>query len=181
MKGDRLHGFHLLTEYNRWMNGQLYAVCTTIPDEERKRDMGAFFRSIHGTFNHLLLADRVWLGRLTGTPYRVDSLAQELYADFEILRQEREKEDRRLTAWVEQLEGRDLDRVISYTSIMNKQPRRFRIELILTHLFHHQTHHRGQVTTLISQLGHDFGETDLAFMPGVLALEGNLPQGKGSG
>jgi uncharacterized damage-inducible protein DinB len=47
----------------------------------------------------------------------------------------------------------------------------FRVEDILLHLFHHQTHHRGQITTLISQLGHDFGETDLAFMPGMPVIQ----------
>ncbi|MFA7098121.1 MAG: DinB family protein [Gammaproteobacteria bacterium] len=60
--GNRLHHVHLLTKYNRWMKGQLYEVCSRIPDGERKRDMGAFFRSIHGTFNHLLLVvDRLWM------------------------------------------------------------------------------------------------------------------------
>lgn len=176
MKGSRLYGLHLLSEYNRWMNAQLYRVCAAIPDEERRRDMGAFFRSLHGTFNHLLLADRVWMGRLTGEPFHVDSLAQELYADFDTLRQEREREDRRIMTWVGHLEEKDLDRVISYTSIVDKQSRRFRIEIVLTHLFHHQTHHRGQATTLISQLGHDFGETDLAFMPGMAAFEGEVSE-----
>ncbi|MEN8167585.1 MAG: DinB family protein [Pseudomonadota bacterium] len=167
MTRNRLHPVNLLAEYNRWMNEQLFAVCAEIPDTERKRDMGAFFRSIHGTFNHLLLGDRLWMGRLTGEPFTISSLAQELYADFHELRHEREKEDQHILEWVAELNDADLDTIISYTSVVDKQQRRFRVEDVLLHLFHHQTHHRGQATTLISQLGYDFGETDLVFMPGM--------------
>ena len=56
-----LDTFRTMAQYNRWMNGRLYAVCAEIPDAERKRDRGAFFKFIHGTFNHLLLGDRLWL------------------------------------------------------------------------------------------------------------------------
>lgn len=171
MTGNRLHHVNLLAEYNRWMNEQLYGVCAQIPDQERKRDRGAFFRSIHGTFNHLLLVDRLWLGRLTGSPFAITSLAQELCADFDELRRERELEDQRLADWVEELTEAELDRVVRYISAVDKQPRRFRVEDILLHLFHHQTHHRGQITTLISQLGYDFGETDLTFMPGMPVIQ----------
>lgn len=171
MRASRLHHVSLLTKYNRWMNRQLFDVCAHIPDEERKRDMGAFFGSIHGTFNHLLLADRLWMGRLTGKPFAITSLSQELYTEFDVLRSEREVEDQRLSDWVAGLSESDLDREIDYVSAVDKQPRRFRIEDILLHLFHHQTHHRGQITTLISQLGRNFGETDLLFMPGMPAIK----------
>ena len=60
--------YRALARYNRWMNERLYALCDEIPDADRKRDRGAFFRSIHGTLNHILLADRAWLGRFTGDP-----------------------------------------------------------------------------------------------------------------
>ena len=75
-----------LARYNRWMNDKLYALATTLSDEARKRDQGAFFKSIHGTFNHLLLADRVWLARFHGVTIPegfigpgIRSLDQELY------------------------------------------------------------------------------------------------------
>ncbi len=167
MEGSRLYHVNRLAAYNRWMNERLYAVCAQIPDHDRKRDLGAFFRSIHGTFNHLLLVDRLWLGRLVGEPYAIDALDQELYADFDELRRQREAEDRRLIDWVAGQGASDLDRIVRYVSAVDRQPRRFRTEDILLHLFHHQTHHRGQITTLVSQLGHDFGDTDLIFMPGT--------------
>ena len=82
--------------YNRWMNEKLYRAAASLSDEARKRDLGAFFKSIHGTLNHLLLADRVWLSRFQGVPAPegfmapgIRSLDQELYADFDDLRRER--------------------------------------------------------------------------------------------
>jgi len=93
--------------YNRWMNDKLYAVAGTLTDEARKRDCGAFFKSIHGTLNHLLLADRVWLARFNGVTAAagfmgpgIRSLDQELYADFEQLRRERTATDVELSSWV---------------------------------------------------------------------------------
>ena len=75
-----------LARYNRWMNDKLYGLAATLSDEDRKRDVGAFFKSIHGTFNHLLLADRVWLGRFKGVSVSPELMApgiraldQELY------------------------------------------------------------------------------------------------------
>ena len=171
MSTHRLHHVSLLTKYNRWINRRLFDVCACIPDADRKRDMGAFFGSIHGTFNHLLLADRLWMGRLTSKPFAITSLSQELYAEFDVLRSEREAEDRRLSDWVARLNEGDLDKEIDYVSAVDKLPRCFRIEDILLHLFHHQTHHRGQITTLISQLGRDFGETDLLFMPDIPTIQ----------
>jgi len=124
-----------MAAYNRWMNERLYALCAELSDEERKRDLRAFFRSIHGTLNHLLLADRLWLGRFTGELLKIQGLAQELYADFAELRRERA---RTLPLWT-----------------------------AVTHLFNHQTHHRGQLTTLIKQTGRDPGITDLIWLPGL--------------
>ena len=155
----------LMADYNRWMNDKLYAVCAEIPDEARKRDLHAFFRSIHGTLNHLLLVDRLWLGRITGTPFPIRSLDQELYADFVRLKDEREKTDSMIAALIAELQPRNLSEPLTYTSLVKKASATLPLGLILTHLFHHQTHHRGQITTLISQLDYDFGDTDMIFMP----------------
>src|SRR5437879_7963416 len=86
----------MMAGYNRWMNEKLYAVCAQLSDEDRRRDRKAFFRSIHGTLNHLLLTDRGWLGRFNGKPWTFRSLDQELYADFDELRRERSKTDREI-------------------------------------------------------------------------------------
>ncbi|MDV3239913.1 MAG: DinB family protein [Gammaproteobacteria bacterium] len=157
----------LQASYNHWMNERLYAVCAALSDAERKRDLGAFFRSIHGTFNHILLADRLWLARLGGQPFHVASLDQELYADFDTLHAEQVRTDAEVVACVQDLAPERLADTVAYTSVMTGRPNALPLGVVLTHLFHHQTHHRGQITTLISQLGRDFGETDMIWMPGV--------------
>ncbi|WP_448532617.1 DinB family protein [Parathermosynechococcus lividus] len=154
-----------MARYNRWMNETLYECSSGLSDEARKRDMGAFFKSIHGTLNHLLLADRIWMGRFTGQPFHVTSLDQELYTDFEVLRSEREAEDQRIIAWVASLSSQDLENDLVYTSIVNPEPRRYPLWFALAHFFNHQTHHRGQVTTLLTQLGVKVGVTDLIWLP----------------
>src|SRR6478672_10623399 len=111
-----------MARYNRWMNERLYDCCARIPDADRKRDMGAFFKSIHGTLNHLLLADRVWMGRFTGPVFVPQSLAQELYADFEELRRERGLTDDAIDAWVATLDEAAFARTLSYTSISKPAP-----------------------------------------------------------
>lgn len=153
-----------MARYNRWMNEKLYACCAQLTDAQRKEDVGAFFKSIHGTLNHLLLADRVWMGRFTGAPFAVRSLAQELYADFDELRAERARTDGEVVAWSERLRAEDLDGILEYTSIVSPAPRRIGIGLAVTHFFNHQTHHRGQVTALLMQRGIDPGVTDLMWM-----------------
>jgi uncharacterized damage-inducible protein DinB len=150
-----------MARYNRWMNQKVYDGSSGLADEDRKRDMGAFFKSIHGTLNHILLADRIWMGRFTGEPYSVRSLDQELYADFSVLRAERAAEDNRIIDWVASLSPEDMERDLVYTSVVNPESRRYPLWFALSHFFNHQTHHRGQITTLLTQLGVDVGVTDL--------------------
>lgn len=165
---DRLELFRTLARYNRWMNERLYAVCAEISDEERKQDRGAFFKSVHGILNHLLLADRIWLGRFTHEPFKVSSLDQELYADFGQLRRERAKTDDAIDAWVAALTEDALSGSLRYTSIVNPEEREMPLWFTALHFFNHQTHHRGQLTTLLSQMGCDSGVTDLMWVPPAL-------------
>jgi len=161
---------HALSRYNRWMNDKLYGVAATLSDEERKRDRGAFFKSIHGTFNHLLVADRIWLGRFKGVPLTgqdlgpggIRALDQELYADFEELRQQRARTDDELSAWVAELTAERLAAPLVF--IRRGQPHASPLWGLVAHLFNHQTHHRGQITTLLNQFGRDPGVTDLFAM-----------------
>ncbi|MET0388444.1 MAG: DinB family protein [Polyangiales bacterium] len=156
--------------YNRWMNDKVYGAAARLSDEERKRDRGAFFGSIHNVLNHLLVADRIWLGRLTGrTPEPgfigvdgIKTLDQEIAADFEVLRRERSITDDAIDAWAKQL----TDAALSGRFRMNRQgkPRDLPVWWAATQLFNHQTHHRGQVSTLLFQAGQDPGVTDVFAM-----------------
>ncbi|HEX6999153.1 MAG TPA: DinB family protein [Gammaproteobacteria bacterium] len=154
-----------MAAYNEWMNGRLYAVCAELPDEERRRDRGAFFKSIHGTLNHLLLADKVWLGRFVGEPFAVKSLDQELFHDFEDLERARIETDRRIVEWAATLTDEVLAGTLNYTSIVDSKPRSVEMWFVVAHFFNHQTHHRGQLTALLSQCGKDYGVTDLLVLP----------------
>jgi len=156
-----------MARYNRWMNERLYAICAAIPDAERKADRGAFFRSIHGTLNHLLLADRLWLGRFVGEPFEGEALDQELYSDFDELRRERAKTDDAIDRWVRTLTEEALPAPFTFRSIIPPRQNTFPLWHLAQHFFNHQAHHRGQLTTLLSQLGHDPGLTDLLRLPGA--------------
>ena len=158
----------LLARYNTWINDKLYAACATLSDEERKRDRGAFFRSIHATLNHLLLADSVWIGRFEGKPFAIRSLDQELYASFDELRAARRELDERIERWVGGLGEAALDSKLEFTSAITKRTHAPTLWKVVAHFFNHQTHHRGQITALLSQAGVDYGVTDLFLMPGLL-------------
>lgn len=158
-----------MANYNRWMNQKLYAVCAEIPDAKRKEDLGAFFKSIYGTLNHILIGDLVWMGRFTNQSF-VMQLDRELYEDFDELKQKRAEVDQEILDWTEHLSPDWLDAPFTYTSITAPVKSHTRPAwLLVTHFFNHQTHHRGQLTTLLSQLGYDPGVTDLPYMPTLQA------------
>jgi uncharacterized damage-inducible protein DinB len=159
-----------LARYNRWMNENIYNAAASLDDEARKRDVGAFFKSIHGTLNHILVADRIWLGRFTGAtfpatdlgPGGISALDQELYSDFEELRRERARTDDELTAWVAELTTERLAQPVVFIrrGVRQEVP----LWWTVAHVFNHHAHHRGQVTTLLMQQGRDPGVTDLYAM-----------------
>lgn len=161
----------LMASYNRWMNERLYEICSQLPDMERKQDRNVFFGSIHGTLNHLLLGDKIWLGRFEGKPFAVAGLDQELYADFDELHKERISTDARIENWAAGLTDDVIAGELRYTSVVNPIPRTYDMWVTVTHFFNHQTHHRGQLTALLSQCGRDYGVTDLIWLPEIMPEE----------
>lgn len=154
------------------MNERQYEAATHLSNADLCEDKGAFFKSVIGTLNHILVGDIIWLKRFSEHPSSSEALSyiseQEkpksldtiLFMDIDGLKNEREKIDKIIIKWIEQLSEEDLSNCISYTNMAgNLFSQRF-LSLI-NHLFLHQVHHRGQVTTLFSQSGIDFGETDL--------------------
>lgn len=159
-----------MAAYNRWMNERLYQACAGLGDAERKRDRGAFFRSIHGTLNHLLYGDRAWMSRFTGRDLGWKGPADELYADFGKLRAARAELDRTIEEWAGRLDSTWLAANFTYTSRIDGRTRTLPAWLLVAHMFNHQTHHRGQLTTLLAQLGIDPGATDLPWLPELAQL-----------
>jgi uncharacterized damage-inducible protein DinB len=167
--------FVLYARYNQWMNRNLYAACATLPNDALRADKGAFFGSILGTLNHLLAGDTIWLKRFAALPARHSALDRirelpppsGLRASFgdtlEELDAQRPQLDADIIAWIDQLTPGDLAQVLRYTTtkgVPGSKP----LASVLSHFFNHQTHHRGQVTTLLSQAGVDVGVTDMLML-----------------
>lgn len=140
----------MLAKYNQRANKRLYKSCAKLSDDERKKDRDAFFRSIHGTLNHIMIGDRIWLSRFQGETVPSTGLDEILYEDFDELWDERQAMDQRLSDFAENLAPEFLDEEISY---INNEGHRYDdpVRLLLPHLFNHQTHYRGQVHDMICQ------------------------------
>lgn len=154
-----------MAAYNGWMNDKLYAAAATLTDDERKRDLGAFFKSVHGTLNHLLLGDQSWLQRFRGEAVTMKTPADELHAGFDELRQARRVMDEEIARFAAGLDDAFADAPFAFWSVTYGRHRVIPGWAAVTHMFNHQTHHRGQVTTLLKQLGRDPGVTDIPWMP----------------
>src|SRR5690606_31853537 len=114
--------FEMLAAYNAWCNRRLYDAAAALPDADYRADRGAFFKSLHGTLNHLLVTDRIWLRRFTGegeAPGRLDAI---LFDTLTGLREAREAEDRRIIAYVDRLTSADLSGFIRYQTISSPAP-----------------------------------------------------------
>ena len=155
----------LLAQYNQWMNVKLYEMCFKLSENDLREDRGAFFGSIYLTLNHITYGDLAFLSRFTGNPVEVPELGVELAPSFEILKAKREALDIRIVDWASTLEREWLDQEQTYKSKVDGKVRTVPRWVLVTHMFNHQTHHRGQVTTLLSQLELDIGSTDIPFMP----------------
>lgn len=155
-----------LARYNRWQNQSIYAAAATLPDGTRKRNMGAFFKSIHGTLNHIMVADRLWLDRFEGHPSTITSLDEELYNDFDELTRHRAGADDRVDRVVASLTEATIASSITYRRMSGGGAEMtLPMATVMMHFFNHQTHHRGQASTLLMQCGVDVGVTDLPMLP----------------
>jgi len=164
--------FQLMAEYNRWINERLYRAASQLDATEIEQDRGAFFGSIIGTLNHILVGDIFWLKRFADHPAKLDSLDYVrhmdkpvaldaiLHRDLQALRKERVTMDDVVQGFVEQLDESLLTSSLTYQNTRGESFSKTLAHLI-QHFFNHQTHHRGQVTTLLSQAGVDVGVTDL--------------------
>ncbi len=170
-----------MAAYNAWMNRSVYAAAAQLPDAERKADRQAFFGSIHATLNHLLWGDRVWLPRFNGRTYPVGGIGVNLYEDFEELSAARVAMDAEIGAWAAQLRDDDLAGPLRwYSGVARRDMERPRW-LCVVQMFNHQTHHRGQVTTLLKQAGIDPGVTDLPWAPLVRDAQQKVVLGEAFG
>ena len=164
--------FELLSVYNQWMNSKIYEAAGQLSATELAKDRGAFFGSILGTLNHIIVGDTIWLKRFATHPSCLESLRelaglqnptsldQMVFNDFSSLSEHRIWLDSKIINWIAELSEGDLDFILSYHNTKGISASKRYSSLVL-HFFNHQTHHRGQASTLLSQAGVNIGVTDL--------------------
>ncbi|MBS0639098.1 MAG: DinB family protein [Acetobacteraceae bacterium] len=157
-----MENFRFMSRFNQWVNSRLYAVVGQLPEEQYRREMGAFFGSIERTLNHLMIVDRMWISRFTGDNTDDIQTARDiLHPTFPGLLKAREAMDLYITATVDRLRGEDMDR--SYTFVYKTsgtEGTMFGRHMLLA-MFNHQTHHRGQVHCMLTQLGYEIPGLDV--------------------
>ncbi|MGD9880617.1 MAG: DinB family protein [Reyranella sp.] len=156
-----------LARYNHWQNENLYGTADGLTDEERHRERGAFFGSIHGTMCHLLWADQTWLSRFSGAlpPVPLAELTAQ-YHDWTSLKSRRRETDAEIVGWAERLASDWLAGRHTHFSPSLRREMSAPRWLLVSHFFNHQTHHRGQIHCMLTQAGKKPADTDLPMMPG---------------
>jgi len=144
--------FIMMAKYNAWANARLFRMAGALQDELYRKEVGAYFKSLHGTLNHLLAADRIWMRRLTGMGDHPDKLNAILFDDLPSLHAARLAEDGRIIGFVQGLAESAFEELLDYRTL-NGTPQRQRRREILAHLFNHETHHRGQAHAILTVLG----------------------------
>ncbi|MDO6508447.1 DinB family protein [Colwellia sp. 4_MG-2023] len=164
--------FELMAEYNQGINENIYQAASKLSETNLAKDQGVFFGSIINTLNHILVGDTIWLQRFANhlesypaldyvraleTPKSLDTI---LYSEFGTLKEKREKMDKVIKLFTKELTDKAISEPLSYKNT-NGQAFIKNFGHVLQHFFNHQTHHRGQVSTLLYQQGIDIGVTDL--------------------
>jgi uncharacterized damage-inducible protein DinB len=155
--------YQMFGHYNAWANARLYEAVALLSGEQYRADRGAFFKSVHGTLNHLLVTDRIWMQRFTGEGTAPDRLDAILFEAFGELRAARETEDRRIVAFVDGLDDGRIAGMIRYRRVSSPELIEQPLAAALAHWFNHQTHHRGQAHALLTGLVGKAPELDLLY------------------
>lgn len=152
-----------MARYNCWQNDSLYGAADPLDDAARRLDRGAFFGSIHGTLCHILWADQIWMHRFSGSPKPSMSNAEShhMIEDWQDLKQARTAMDQMIQEWSDGLDPTWLAGDLSWYSGAVKRDMTESKALLVTHMFNHQTHHRGQVHAMLTAAGARPDDTDL--------------------
>ena len=141
--------FERMARYNHWANRRIYGAVAQLDDEEFHAPRSGYFPSLAKTLNHLVVTDRVWLGRFVGNLSDHKRLDETPYDDFTALTAAREAEDQRIIAFFKDLSQSRIDSVFDYKN-MAGDPKSSEMLPVLAHFFNHQTHHRGQAHAMLS-------------------------------
>jgi len=157
-----LEHLRLMARYNKWANDRVSGAISDIAEEDYMKPREAFFGSIHGAVNHLLLVDRLWRGRMIGKPYPAEALNEIVCEDRSTFIRERDVENDIIIDFVDGLSAADIEGEFTYTTYSGVDGTDKR-RIVLAHMFNHATHHRGQVHALLSQVPADPPPLDLIY------------------
>jgi uncharacterized damage-inducible protein DinB len=155
--------FTLLARYHAWATRRLYDHVDALSETDYRRDAGLFFRSVHGTLNHLLVADHCWFARFARGESPLMALDAELKSERSDLRAALLGAVGAWPAFVADCPDERWASDLHYRRV-NGEPMVLPFSATLAHVFNHGTHHRGQVTAAITALGHDCPQLDLVWM-----------------
>jgi uncharacterized damage-inducible protein DinB len=151
--------FRVLYDYNSWANRRTLDACSQLTDEQFTRDMGSSFRSVRDTLVHLMLVEWLWLERWHGRSPNSYAPTSE-FPNAGSVRARWAEIDRDLLDYIASLTPEDVQRVVYHTTTAGV-PQAAPLWQMLQHLANHGTYHRGQITTLLRQLGAKATGTDL--------------------
>ena len=143
-----------LAGFNAWANHRLHRVCAALTATQVSEDRGAFFKSILGTLNHILLVDILYRERIEGTDTAFKSLDETLHDNLPDLSTQQSEEDKRWLSLTADIDAASMDEKIGFWTLMDK-PDRWEVpkHIYFTNLCQHQAHHRGHVHNMVSQSG----------------------------
>ncbi len=143
-----------MARFNAWANARLHACAAILPAEEISRDRDAFFGSILGTFNHILLVDILYRERLQGRETRFKTLDETVHGELAALSAAQAAEDAYYVDYFTRLDPTVTETTISFTTLTD-EPLRWEVprKIYFSNLFQHQIHHRGQAHNMLSQAG----------------------------
>jgi len=156
-----------MAEYSVWQNNSVFGAADSLDDDERREDRGAFFGSIHGTLNQLLWGDQIWMSRFAGTPEPKSPTipgSVDQIADWGELKRERRAFDGLIVNWAGEVEQNWLHGTLTWFSVAANREISAPLGLLVTHMFNHQTHHRGQANAMLTAAGAKPDDTDLMLL-----------------
>jgi len=161
---NMLEFVRIMANYNAWQNKSIYGAASKLDEEARRRDRGAFYGSIHETLSHLLWGDQIWMARFAGTSEPITSSIAEsrnMVENWRDLHLQRTAFDKIILDWSQTVTSEFLGGKTSwYSGALQKEVSR-PTGMLVTHMFNHQTHHRGQVNVMLTQDGAKLDDTDL--------------------
>jgi uncharacterized damage-inducible protein DinB len=146
-----LDNLRLILDYNYWARDRLLDAVAPLTAEQFTRDLGNSFKSVRDTLAHIYLAECIWYMRWHGhSPTEMPSAGS--LGDLASLQCAWVDHERKMRAFVDAMAPSDVDRVIEYR-LMSGQAAASPLWQMLQHLINHGSYHRGQVTTMLRQLG----------------------------